>query len=403
MWVFAVFYFIQGVCEPTEGLISQPVRSMLERWGYQAGEIGRFSFLMALPWSIKPVYGLLTDFVPLAGYRRKSYLLIASAAGAVALFTLWLMPLDASSAGLLLVLLLLPTVGVAFSDVVIDALMVERGQPLGLTGRLQSVQWGSIYAASILTGIAGGYLSQHGLEPWGFLVCGCGAALMLLLTWLWIREPKQTRTNDSIRQAVASLRGARWGPVLAAAGFLFLWNFNPFADAVLDFHLTRRMGFSELFYGEMKSWHSIAAMLGGFAYGFYCRRVSTPTLIHLSILMGILSTLAYWGLQDTTSARLISVVAGAAYITGLMVQLDLAARACPPQAAGTVFALLMALSNLGTSLSTWVGGRLYDEFSATWSNRVAFDLLVAVGALCTACCWLLVPILLRTSRQSTVA
>ena len=30
-----------------------------------------------------------------------------------------------------------------------DALMVEKGQPRGLTGRLQSVQWASMYAATI--------------------------------------------------------------------------------------------------------------------------------------------------------------------------------------------------------------------------------------------------------------
>ena len=58
-------------------------------------------------------------------------------------------------------MLFVPTIGVAFSDVVIDALMVEEGQPRGLTGRLQSVQWAAIYAATILTGVLGGYLSQY--------------------------------------------------------------------------------------------------------------------------------------------------------------------------------------------------------------------------------------------------
>ena len=40
--------------------------SQLEFWGG----------LKALPWIIKPVYGILSDAVPLLGYHRRSYLII---------------------------------------------------------------------------------------------------------------------------------------------------------------------------------------------------------------------------------------------------------------------------------------------------------------------------------------
>jgi len=51
----------------------------------------------------------------------------------------------------LLLLLLLPSaVTIVFSDAVIDA-MIAAGQPRGMTGRLQSIQWTSMYAATIVT------------------------------------------------------------------------------------------------------------------------------------------------------------------------------------------------------------------------------------------------------------
>jgi predicted MFS family arabinose efflux permease len=53
----------------------------------------------------------------------------------------------------------------------------------------------------------------------------------------------------------------------------------------------------------------------------------------------------------------------------------------------------MSLANLGTSLSTMLGGILYDNWSAMWSTQTAFMLLVGVGAAFTAGCWLLVPFL----------
>ena len=74
--LFAAMYFVQGIAEPTEGLIAQPVRSLQRSFGYSAAAIGTFGALLAIPWMIKPLYGLLTDFVPLFGRRRESYLIL---------------------------------------------------------------------------------------------------------------------------------------------------------------------------------------------------------------------------------------------------------------------------------------------------------------------------------------
>ena len=110
--------------------------------------------LIALPWAFKPLYGLLTDFVPLAGTRRRSYLLLSTAVTAAGFATSDPAAgrTDRSAARKLL----LPTLGVAFSDVVIDALMVEKGQTLGITGLLQSAQWTAMYAGTIIAGYLGG-------------------------------------------------------------------------------------------------------------------------------------------------------------------------------------------------------------------------------------------------------
>ena len=167
--LFGAMYFVQGIAEPTEGLIAQPVRSLLKSWNYSATAIAGFGALLAVPWMIKPLYGLLTDFVPLAGTRRRSYLLVTSGAATAGLFALYLSDLPTGAYSLLLVLLLVPTIGVAFSDVVVDALMIEKGQPRGLTGQLQSIQWGAMYGGGMIAALVGGWLSHHELQREGFL------------------------------------------------------------------------------------------------------------------------------------------------------------------------------------------------------------------------------------------
>jgi MFS family permease len=396
--LFGALYFIQGIAEPTEGLIAQPIRSLLKSWDYTTAAIAGFGALLAIPWSLKPLYGLLTDFVPIAGTRRRSYLVLTSVASVLGLGILYVIPVPKGDYWLLLGLLLLPTVGVAFSDVVVDALMVERGQPLGLTGRLQSAQWAAMYGGGIIAGVAGGWFSQYGLQREALLVCAVTGSGTLLLTLFCIREerrpaPPAGRFGFALRELLAAVRTPA---VLSASAFLFLWNFNPFTSAVLYVHLTVHLGIGEQFFGYTNALFSVGAINGSIAYGFYCRRVRIPLLVHLSIATGILSTLAYALVTGAMSAGIVSVVVGFTYMTGSLVQFDLAARACPIPAAGTTFALLMSLSNFSLSLSSALGGRLYDEWTQRWDATTAFNLLVVAGALTTSACWLLVPLLNRT-------
>ena len=87
--------------------------------------------------------------------------------------------------------------------------------------------------------------------------------------------------------------------------------------------------------------------------------------------------------------------------SGAAGQVHLAARICPPKAAGTVFALLMAVSNLAILTSTWLGGIWYDQLDALWGHRAAFNALVAMGAGVTAGCWLLAPWLRPAARTDS--
>lgn len=398
--LFGAMYFVQGIGEPTEGLIAQPVRSLLKSWGHTAGEIAMFSAILALPWSLKPLYGILTDFVPIAGYRRKSYLIAASLAAAVGLAVLWAAKLEAGSRALLLCILLVPTVGVAFSDVVVDALMVEKGQRHNATGLFQSIQWACIYSATILTGLVGGYLSQHGRQQLGFLICAVAAVCTLILAIFFVREDRHSVERPSLRSALATLgRAGRSRAVLAVGGFIFLWNFNPFTNDVLYLHMTGEMQLTEQFYGTTVSLMAIASVAASAAYGFYCRRIPLAWLIHGSIVLGILSTVGYWAMVDRTSAVIVTLAVGFTYMTAMLIQLDLAARACPAEVSGTAFAILMALSNLSVSLSTAAGGYLYDRWAESWGAVTAFNLLVGCGAVLTAGCWLLVPALRRSGAH----
>lgn len=395
-FLFAALYFVQGVGEPSTGLVAQPVRSLLTKtWGLSPQELSTFMFVLGLPWSIKPLFGLLTDFVPILGTRRKSYLILTSSIMAIGLLFASVAPLADKATSTLMLLLLLPTTGIAFGDVVTDGLMVEKGQPLGITGRLQSAQWTAVYTAGIMTGVVGGYLSQHGMQRVGFAICGSLALVTLVLAIFMVDEPRtSTLDRGSFKRALQALwQTARSKVVVAVGVFLFLLNFNPFSSDVLYVYMTQVLKLSDQFVGTLDSVQSVGSIVGCVVYGIYSTRVPFRWLIHGSIVLAIVATLAYLGLQGQVTAVVIAATVGFVLMLTTLIQLDLAARFVPVATAGTAFALLMSLSNFSVSLSSIVGGSFYERLAKSYGEHAAFHWLVVIGALFTAACWFLTVLL----------
>jgi len=390
--VFGALYFIQGMGEPTAGLMAQPLRSMLKSWDYDAAGIATFMFFLAFPWYFKPVFGLLTDFLPIRGYRRKSYLIISSSLMIVGYLAATLLPLSPAFATVVLITVLFPCIGVAFKDVTTDAAMIEAGQPLGITGRIQSAQWGSIYGASMICGVLGGWISQHGLQKLGFLIGALMGASALYIAIFHIKEiPRPELHKGQLKRAVKVLgQAARTRIVILVAVFYLLVNFNPFSWDVLYVHMTKELGFSEQFVGYTYTLNGMGAIVSCIHYGMFAKRVPLRLLLWGSVVFMVLSKLVFIGLGSETSAVIISVSWGLIYMVTNLTQLELAGRYCPPEAAGTVFALLMSLSNLSVGLSSIIGGWLYESMKPAWGADAAYTVLVLIACGFTALCAFLV-------------
>lgn len=388
---FAAIYFVQGVAEPGAGLGSQPLLYLLKdglRLG--AADTATFMATVAVAWTIKPLYGLISDFFPLFGYRRKSYLLCATGLAALSWLALGLLPVHAYWPTL--AILMFCGLGLAFSDVLCDAVMVEAGKALGMTGRFQSVQWAAINTASILAGVGGGWLAQHVSAQTAFLCIAAFPALSFVTTVLTLRDRRARFDGEALRataRAIRSAMGTR--PLWLAAGFIFLWNFSPSFGVPLQYYMIDGLRFSKMSLGTLLSLGSAGSIAGAFLFGRYFRHMPLRRLLNLSVGLGVASTLAYWGLVGWWSAVVLAVVTGASTMVALLAILDLAARSCPEKAEGTFFAALMSVFNASSIGSANLGGRLYELVGLRW--------LILISAAATALCWLVVP-LLRIPRAA---
>lgn len=382
---FASIYFVQGITEPNAGIANQPIFFLLKD-GLHLTAAGTATFLaiVAVAWNIKPLYGLTSDFFPLFGYRRKSYLILTSALAAAAWFLLGSQ--TDYSYGPTLLILAVCGLGLAFSDVLCDAVMVETGKPLGMTGRFQAVQWGSINTASVLAGIGGGWLSQNVSYQRTFLLVSVFPVISLVATAICVHEARTRYNREVVRQTAHAVHSAIDSPPLwVAAAFIFLWNFSPSFGVPLEYHMVDKLGFSKIFLGILDSLSSAAAILGATIFSKICQRMSMRRLLNLSVGIGVATAFAYWGLVGRWSAIALTLGNGMVTMIASLATFDLAARSCPDRAEGTFFAALMSIANIGTAGSQFVGGKVYDWLGLTP--------LILVSGLATAACWLIVPLI----------
>jgi len=397
--LFGIVYFAQGMWY----LPNQAITIVLKERGLSAGQVADFFLISTIPWLIKPAYGLLSDLVPLFGRRRKSYFLITSGLAALAglilasgsrishgpieTFSVTLPVVGAVSFTLVsgVVLFTLMGLGLAFTDVLVDAMMVESGRPRGLTGAFQSVQWACITVASVLVGVAGGYLAETRSLRAAFLLAACFPAISMLMGAGFVREPRVSFDREGFRQTLLTLRGALvHRDMWLVAGFILFWTFSPSFGPAFLYYQTDTLGFSQQFIGTLSSLAAVAGVIGAMIYAPISRRLPLKRTINALIALGVAGTLAYLLYRDVASALIIDTVFGCVGMIAQLALLDLAAKACPKRVEATFFALLMSVYNGGSQLSQNFGARLYD--------RLGYEPLVFISAAFTAAAWLLVPL-----------
>lgn len=116
-------YFVQGAL----GLSSLAVTYYLkDTLGLSPAEAGVLLGISRIPWLIKPLYGFLSDGLPLFRYRRRSYLFLSGVLGCLAWLAMGSVVHDYTVA---LMSIIAGSASVAISDVIADSIVVEQSRP----------------------------------------------------------------------------------------------------------------------------------------------------------------------------------------------------------------------------------------------------------------------------------
>jgi MFS family permease len=386
---FALVYIVEGLGQ-VGGLIAQPLNYYLKTaQNWTPLQITAFISLFNLPWIIKPLYGLISDFVPLFGYRRKSYLILVNSA-AIAGFV-WTTQITAP--GNLFLSLSVTAYAMAISSTLCGAVLVENGQRLHESGSFVNQQWLWFNIAAMAAALLGGQLVER-LSPDGALHGAAAiiavAPLLVIGGALFLVPEKKASINlQGMKDTFAGLKESfRRRELWLIAGFLFLYNFSPGLSTPLYFTMTDSLHFSQSYIGILGSISAAGWVVGALLYHRLFDHLTLKMLLNLSILFGAVATAAFLFLSNETSAAVIYFCSGFAAMLAMVASLTLAADYCPPRAEGFTFAVLMSVSNLASSLADNIGSFLY-----THMFDHSLSPLVLISAAFTAVAFVLVPLL----------
>jgi MFS family permease len=400
MLFFAIVYTVEGIGQAKAGVIWQPLTHYLkETQNWDPVQIAASLAVLDVPWVIKPLYGVISDFLPLFGYRRRSYLLLANA-GAIAAF-LWTTQVLTPAA--IVFALLLTAIAMAVSSTVCGALLVESGQKHQASATFINQQWLWFNIAVMVGSLAGGGLVEVLSAPGALHAAAAIAAvapIAVIVSSIALVDERHAGINIAeLRQALRGFIDTfRSRTLWLIAAFLFCYYFSPGFGTPLYFHMSDNLHFSQGTIGMLSSVSAGGWIAGGLLYRRLLTGMTTRALLNLSILAGTLVTLAFLGMVNETSAIAIYFVNGIAGMIANIATLTLAAEHCPERSEGFAFAALMSVINLANPLADTIGAFLYQHLF-----HQALAPLIVVSAAFTAFIFLLVPLLDRfaTAPQKT--
>jgi folate/biopterin transporter len=391
-------YFVQGILGLARLAVSFFLKDDLH---LSPAEVAALMGVASLPWVIKPVFGFISDGLPILGYRRRPYLILSGLLGTFA----WLaLATVVDSAATATFAILITSLSVAVSDVIVDSLIVERArqESLGKSGSLQSLSWGFSALGGLVTAYLSGWLLEHLSRQEVFAVTASFPLIVSAVAWLIAEEKirksshfnREKQPELSIKSQIKQLwqalsQKAIWLPTL----FLFIWQATPTSESAFFFFATNELGFQPEFLGKVRLVTSLASLLGILIFQKYLKTIPFRVVLgwstFISAALGMTTLLLVThtnraiGIDDgwfSLGDSLILTVIG--QITWMPV-LVLSARLCPAGIEATLFALLMSIWNLSGLLSQELGALLTSWLGVTETNFDKLWLLVIITNLST--------------------
>ena len=356
------------------------------------------------------MYGFLSDGVPIFGYKRRSYLVLAGVLGCLSWLAMGTFIHDVPSA---ITAVVIGSASVAISDVVADSIVVERSRDSPnaseTAGNLQSMCWATAAIGGVLSAYFSGSLLEIVSPRTIFTLTAVFPLLISAASFLIVEKrsiPPVTSVDPTdnlslpAAQSFWSTTGAQLDTLRATfvnpkiylpVLFIFFWQATPTPDSAMFYFATNELGFQPEFLGRVRLASSLAALVGVTVYRTWLKNVPVKTVILWATLLSVPLSLTQLllvthanralGIPDQIFSLTDSVVLTVLGQVAFMPTLVLASSLCPPGVEGTLFATLMSIYNAAGTVSSELGAGLTSVLGITDTKFDQLPLLLLICSL----------------------
>ena len=353
--------------------------------------------VVSIPWCLKPVFGFISDSKPIFGYRRKPYMILAAY---MASFMWIILPFCPHDEFVITLVMTLSSTGMCFADVMADSLLVEavRHEDEEHKGNIQSWSWIMRFVGGFFASILG-TIAYDKLGYAQVFLLNSMAPVLVAITSCFITETKTTEKKDWRKTGSTLYRAIKQPGIYKPALFIFMICVTPGYGSVMTFFYERELGFTPNEFGALDVMGYVVSILGTWVYKKWLTKVPFRTifgcslfisfLLENTLLLLVFHTNRQIGIPDYVFAfleRVVITLVGQ-FITMPMVVLG--AQLCPPGVEGSLYALLMSITNIGDVVANEWGSLLTNMFGVTGTNFAnlwklmllchAFDLVPLTG------------------------
>lgn len=334
--------------------------------------IGLISFIAFIPLVIKVFIGLYSDSINTfsMGYRKPLIIAGLLLEGIIICLVPYLSPVN--NTVLFAVVLFLAPLGMAMFDTATDGYALDR-TPKDKRGFVQGIMVGGRAVGMVLAAASIGYITEY--YGWKPVFFGIGAVTLLPVLYFFFIPPEMPR-GEGMTFSFSSFKSFKSLPVFffMLVGFLYpLVIYN--VEGIANPFLKEGLGISMLNVGFVTALFGIGTGAGALLGGAFIDRLGHKRSLIVALVVSTATILPIAGAQNLNTAYVLLFLFGMAFGYYETVYFALSMDFSDPRIAATMFAVFMAIGNLGIGLGQSLAGILVDNVGFRWT----FIILAAIN------------------------
>jgi Na+/melibiose symporter-like transporter len=391
-YAYLLLSFNSGIATITELAVNYYFKDKLK---INPAFLSQINAVIKIPFMIKPLFGLITDFFPIFGFRRKFYIIISAILSSLSWFIFANFKLDWFESTICLFII---NATLGFSTVLSQAIFVELGK-LSKEYKLadDTKDLANTYVivknlGMIIAAFLKGYLLEIFSIEGMFIINGINQIMMLFSGIILIEE--KVKKNEENEYLISEKKENEKGNFKLLFNYIFQKKIIfPFCFIIILILFSSPCLFDTMFYycsnhlkftpNEFGIIHSCTLILNLMIIiihkQFIAKKLSFKQIIFLAKILLFTFTIPNYFLVKNLTKNFINdfflvvITNSSAFIFNTLTYLpvfDLAAKLSPKNLEGTVYSIFMSSINLGGNFSIILGGILTRFYKIT---RLNFD------------------------------